>query len=284
VYAVNKNGDVALFVPEEQTFFNKDDFSAYNNIGSLYSFEFYDSGSGLKIPAFSESVPVKDAVLWDFAPRFDLSERSAGVINILESFTFNPNNTNTYFLPDESVGFVEASGELVVNDDGHVSYIGTDSGIPLYAFGKEGGTSVIEDCVSVSCSILSSLDKVYFGKDAKIGFSGVYIKHNLLYVDFSYYLDGVAIEDKKLSFAFSENGLVGAELDALLCSASAEYSFDIPQNLALSLTRAQGGTVFGAKAQYSEYSPLGERSKESFEGDLIAHAKWVFVTDAEVSE
>lgn len=287
VYTVNSHGDIALLRPENDLPFNKDDFLAYNSIGGLYDFDFYSAGSSseFKIGVFSESVPIKDAVIWDFSQRFDLSEQSAGVVNILESFTFNPNNTNRYLIKDESVGYVEASGELIITDGGHISYIGTEQGIELYSFGAMQDRTVFEECIHAASSVLSNLDKDYFGKDAQIGILQTYVEDEKLYVEFGYYLDGVAIEDKRLVFVFSSNGLVGAELDALVCNASAEKSFDIPQSLSIAAVTMQEREVLATLAKYTVYAPLADRvyGNELDGNNTIASARWVFFAREEVS-
>jgi hypothetical protein len=243
--AFDSKGNITELYPKGNTVFNKEQLLAYTNKAELIPFDF-ELVDEIPVAVFSKSFEMNQAVISNIPA--ELSADSDYVKNILHSFSFNPNNTNFYTMPDGSVSYVENSGEIKIAKDGNIYFTAVDKGIPLSEFLgyypdlNDTGAYSFTDIIYAVKLLINSFDTTLFGGDAFPGITSVAYndKTKILEITLRYFVGGIELnyeDNSEMVLDFIENNLVSAHLKTLSCKISEPAKKDISQKSSFAIVR-----------------------------------------------
>lgn len=244
--AIDTDGTITFLTVSERTALTFDSLSAYLNNEGMTSFSFASWGNR-RYAVYNGSVarPTLSATVAEGDYLSSGSNRAAAV---LQSFGFSPNNTRRYVTRQSSepasVTYVEDMGELQIDEQGNVRYLGAaDSGIPIALLcDRQTAVGSFEDKVCAAYHILRKLDAEQYGGYASFCMTSASYSNARLTLTFTYTADGIPIfEDEDAAvFVFDQNSLVSATVRARVYELNSETFSDIPQRLLLAVS--QSGT------------------------------------------
>lgn len=274
--ALDNDGNVATLTVRNRSFLTFDVLRNFENYDGMKEFDFVTHGDR-KYAVMTSSVSRFNIVAYTNNGDF-LSAGSGNSGTILSAMGFNPNGTHYYRSGEDSVTYVEDTGEISITSSGDISYTKTGNGIELSRFTEKHKDSYsFEDKISAAYHIFSGLDREFFGGYAYPALTCVTYdsETGFLMLDFSYFADGIAIDGETdcARLVFDKNALVSAQISAGSYIRAASSFSDIPQKL-----------LFVFSSQSLESSPHSFMPVYTLDGDGLYKAKFAFVFEKLSSE
>ena len=226
--------------PLEKIAFDKNDYSAYNEINGFASFEFISET--YPEPVFTESFDIKSLLMsqsFSFF-RFDLSD--ARIKQLLTILDFNTNLVKTYtYNENDVISFVGEEKELYVSrSDNMLYYNGYDAGIHMseylnYYPQNDGYT--FTDTVLCLKYLLNSIDRILVGGDAPASIVSVSHVGDDTVFKLKYFYNGIMVTDKPYDISVVIDGefIKSIEIGVLFCDSGNLNVPVIPQKLAMNV-------------------------------------------------
>lgn len=236
--AISSDLDVNIIKSDAPAAFNRSDLEAYNDSKGFVSFAFEDR-DGI-FPVFASSFSSADYSVKTSASVYGRQTDSEWIMNMLSVFGINANLARSFLSADKSsLSFVDDK-EIVVSDNGYVTFNAGDGGTQLslylgYYPDKNGEYSFADKIASVK-NIVNLLGKNVTGNEALFCLSNVSFdeKNDTLTVGLKYFVNGISVteNDVDAEFKIRGNEVCYARFLALVCTEKTDITYCMPQNSA----------------------------------------------------